>query len=279
MKKRKPYSEQKFRAALAALRKQAHLLDKLTDVMIEQPSTLISRAVGPLVVATLASCRSVLLLTSHDHIRDAFVTARTTLLNIVNACYILSEGESAADRAHKHAIQKAIRDLDREMKMDDFTLTLKWSGVDELKRNPRFDAALREFTRKNKTERRHWAIHDLKEQLAIIDRKYGHRLAGFLLFGMLCIYRHASELAHGTLFGMIWHLGFTSPGEQPETREEINLGPRNRAALMASVLCFCIHSLVEILAREFPSLSPFPKRSDAILRQLIGVFGAEEGKR
>jgi hypothetical protein len=76
----------------------------------------------------------------------------------------------------------------------------------------------------------------------------------------------------------IWHLGFTSPGEQPKKQDEINLGPRNRAALMASVLCFCIHSLVEILAREITNLSPFSKKSDAILRQFIGVFRAEEGK-
>jgi hypothetical protein len=270
--KTEPYSKVEFDAAIAALSEQAAILDALTDRTIHEPRTAVSRATGPLTVALHDSCQSVTLLVENDHIRDAFVTARTALLTAINACFIFAEGEPMGARAHRHALQKGIRDLDRELNAGGLKLTLKWAGADAAKSAPDFSSLLQEFTTSRGKEQKHWTTETIEQQIAAISRKYGERLAGFMLVAMMVIYRHASEIAHGTLFGEWWHLGFTPPGPYPQTRDDLNLGPRGRASLMMACLSFCVYSVVSISAKEYPHLRDLQQRSDEAIKKLVEVF-------
>jgi hypothetical protein len=270
--KRDPYPKEEFEAALKTLRLQTDILAKLTEAMLRHRAPIL-KAVGPIAVAAEGSCKSVILLVEHDEVRDAFVCARTALLSIINACFILAEGQAAADRAERHAIQKAVRDLDRVTSTKDIRIVIRWSGADDLKRQfPELDALLREFEWQSGKEKTKWTDENENQKIESITRKYGDRLGAFLLFGMAAIYTHASEIAHGTLFGEHWHLGFASPGDYPLNREELNLGPRKRAFTMLSVLSFSVFALIEILGREFPDVKNYSSEADEIMKGFVRMI-------
>lgn len=253
----KPYSKQGFEDALEAFRKQTEILARLTE-SLTGCSDRILQAVGPIAVAAEGSCRSVLILTERDQIRDALVTARTALLSIINACFILAEGSIAAERAYRHAMQKAIRDLRREIRTKDLTILLSWSNSHDVERIkdsiPGIRDWLSEFERKNGKERIQWTQESTNEQIEKVTEKYGKEVGAYLQMGVAVIYRHASEIAHGTLFGELWYLGFLSPGEFPHTREDLNLGPRNKATAVLAALSFCVLSVIRVLSQEFSGL-------------------------
>jgi hypothetical protein len=94
--------------------------------------------------------------------------------------------------------------------------------------------------------------------------------------GMVVIYRHGSEIAHGTLFGQSWHLGFTTPGDYPLDRAQLNLGPRKRATTMLAVLGFCVFALIDILNREFgDDLRSFFIESDELMKRFVKTVRTE----
>ena len=96
------YLEDRFYAVLSALRNQSRILDKLTDSLLLEPQTEITKAIGPLIVATHGSCESTILLSKHAKFADALVTARTVLTTAINICFICAKGEAAAERAVRH---------------------------------------------------------------------------------------------------------------------------------------------------------------------------------
>jgi hypothetical protein len=53
------------------------------------------------------------------HTRDCFGIARTINETAINICYTLAMGDEVAERAERHAHQKAYRDLHRESAIGD----------------------------------------------------------------------------------------------------------------------------------------------------------------
>ena len=139
-----PYSKVEFDAALETLRTQAAILDAVTNRSVHETPTIVLRATGPFTVGLHDSLRAVGLLVQNDHIRDAFVTARTAPLTGVNVGFVFAKGEAAAARAHRHAAQKGIRDLDRQLNAGGVKLVLKWTGPETAKSE--FQPLLDEFT-------------------------------------------------------------------------------------------------------------------------------------
>src|SRR5205807_4645398 len=129
---------------------------------------------------------------------------------IVNTCFIMAEGKAAADRARRHAHQKSYRDLDREI--CGTGLRLVSTAKDEQASNPGLQADLALFTHRNGRENIQWTDENIPERIATIERKYGRASATGLRFALFAIYRHSSEIAHGSLFGALFSLGLTLPG-------------------------------------------------------------------
>ena len=167
------YSEDRFYAALSALRKQSHILYRLTDSLLPERHTGITKAIGPLIVAAHASCESIILLSRHEKFADALVTARTVLTTAINVCFICAKGQGAAERAMRHAIQKAYRDLDRHVALNGMSLIMKWHGpIGELgKIVPGLESALKDFTTKGGKEKRTWTDENIEQQLGAVAKK------------------------------------------------------------------------------------------------------------
>lgn len=175
----------------------------------------VRRVVPLMLAATGSSCNSILKLTDPPElgVRDAFILARSVIEGLINVCYILGEGSEAAKRAESHAKQKSVRDLDRSLEVSDFRISLRWAGADELEIDADLQSALDEFTSKKGREITEWAEDKLGVRLEKIAHRFGKEVEVRLVSAFFAIYRHASELSHGTFFGSLFFLGKTSPGD------------------------------------------------------------------
>jgi hypothetical protein len=259
-------------AAMSSLRSHIKVSDDLSDVLIAKPKTAIIKGIGPLIIAVQMSCQSALILTEHKQYRDALVAARTIFLTVVTVCFMCAEGEATAQRAFRHAGQKAYRDLDQHATVNGISLFQRWEGNSEIPQEHKaaLKDAVEEFT-SGKGREKNWTDESLAKQLDSIARKYGDRLAGFLAFARLFIHRHASEIAHGSLFSMWWYLGFTVPGEYAQVSGDFELITRDKAVNALFILNFCVYTMIAVVSKEY-SQEQFERRSDAILRELITIF-------
>ena len=105
--------------------------DALIAVLIEHKSAIHLRSertpipkpvvqVIPLMLQAIGSSSHTLLQLSRGpglQTRDCYSICRSIVELAVNICFIISEGANAAERALRHARQKAFRDLERESKI------------------------------------------------------------------------------------------------------------------------------------------------------------------
>lgn len=150
--------------------------------------------------------------------RDCYVIARVVYETSVNACFLLAAGDDMAARARRHVKQKSLRDLDRTFHIADEKMSLKCSLADEVLNDPENQQLLQEFTSKSGREITAWTEENVPERLKVIHDKFGKLARGF--YWALLLYRHASEIAHGSLFGVLFSWGGTVP-PGPRTIEDI----------------------------------------------------------
>ena len=85
-------------------------------------------------------------------------------------------------------------------------LQVEWQGKVDLSKNPDLENALRKFTNKKGREKRKWTTENIEKGIEIIEKKYGSEVSGNFVFGFTSIYRHASEIIHGTFLGPYFQL-------------------------------------------------------------------------
>ncbi len=213
------------------------------------------------------SCETVSMLALNGKMRDCFVIARTVFESIVNFCFICGKGNEATARAEAHAMQKTYRDLHRELEINQQKLSVQWSGQVDLSSNPKLQAAIAEFTSSKGREKTSWTSETVTERIEVIGAKYGTEVATRLQFALLSIYRHASEIAHGTLFGALFALGLTLPSGPPTSSEDMAKHQRQNITMLLMMLGFSISSLLRVVATELP-IQTLINESDAAINEL-----------
>jgi Family of unknown function (DUF5677) len=169
------------------------------------------RAVFSFIYAIEDSSSSLAMLSKGLKARDCYVISRMMLELIVNTCFVLAKGIAAAKRAEKHSLQKSYRDLSRRVTVGQRTFSIEFQGRDKMPIRPDLAAALAEFTSAKGTEIRNWTDESMKSRLESIDDKFGHDISSELQLTYLAIYDKASEIAHGTIFGVNFAFGLTQP--------------------------------------------------------------------
>jgi hypothetical protein len=223
---------------------------------------------APLLYAVVDTSGSVLSLAQMGKVRDCFVLARTEFETIVTICFICAKGDGAVRRAKNHALQKAYRDLDRELDIRGQKLLLKWKGEVKLDGNPELQAALAEFTSKKGREITSWTPETVQEQVETIDARYGKRISANLQFALMSIYRHASEIAHGTFFGALFALGLTSPSSPPKSPQELQNHQRQNLCMVLMMLGLATSALIMVLAEEISSFTNLVTESEKAVVEL-----------
>lgn len=282
-------NEEKFNSAdsvevaLSQLQRQGHLLISVGKKLLHKDASATAAVLGFMMPAVADSCGSLWFLVPNHRFRDAFVTGRTLYLTVLNACFICALGPKSAERALRHASQKAYRDLDRELKINNWRFAIRASSKPEADSDPRLKAAIGEFTWPKGREITQWTPESVTHQLEKIDSKYGGNAAKKLGLSMIMVYRHASEVAHGTLFGALWSVGLTTSKASSISEAAVN-SMREKHQISSLVgLLFCLNvsvsTLLNIVSREFPSCLSLYQESDALFQKLNVALGLREEEK
>lgn len=146
--------------------------------------------------------------------RDCFTICRAIVELAVNICYILAEGEDAAAQAQRHAKQKAVRDLDRESAVGSQTIHLQSSVVTDLELPVHLQESLDEFTARSGREKG-WTDLSIDQRCERVEHVLGSKVLTPLHWARFAVYRHSSEILHGTFFSAVFFMGLTEPAGGP----------------------------------------------------------------
>ena len=175
--------------------------------------------------------------TSGFHTRDCYSIARSIVEIAVNICYILAEGPNAAERAIRHARQKSYQDLERESEISNAIIRLTYSSRPDASAIEGLEADIAEFTSRTGREKG-WMDLSIDKRIEVAGGKLGDSVLNSLHFARFMVYRHSSEILHGTFFSALYFFGLSSPTGQQRTWDETAefVGQQHMMILLAIVL-------------------------------------------
>ena len=209
--------------------------------------------------------------------QGCFIIGRTLFEQVVNVCYVLAIGSDAATRARLHLLQKSYRDLERQVKVGNQTVSLKWEGKEELQMTPEMEAAVKEFTSKKGTEIRDWTPDSILQRIEAIDKHFGNKSGAQLQLVYMAIYRNASEISHGTLFGTYFLAGLTQP-RRVQIPDDLPKQQREWISMLLFLLGGCISTTLSVLGNytDTKSIVEVSRREiHAIGKELWGEQGGQ----
>ncbi|MDA0352769.1 MAG: hypothetical protein O3A10_11240 [Chloroflexi bacterium] len=206
------WSEDKTEVMVQFVRNQQETLNLAIQHIMQADDTGPRHAtLLPLTLSALRCCSSLEQIgDKFEHLRDVYIISRSLLEIVVNTLFILNSPDEIAESAHQHAAQKSLRDLRRKSEIAGWIIELN-PDADELPASGNLQEALDRYTGAKGQEIRTWTSESLPARIAVAALNSEPR-AGVLLHGaFFLIYRHASELLHGTLFGSLFEMGLTVP--------------------------------------------------------------------
>lgn len=183
-------------------------------------SMAFSLMAGPI----LDSSHSMLILANAGKLRDNYALSRIIFDLTLNLGYFGVKGKDAVKLSLQHYHQKAFRDLDREIEIKGLKFGIGIKDIDKAKIDDKLKEALDFFTTKKGFEIRSWTGENVFKKIELIIEKYGNELGMILIINLFFIYRHSSEIIHGTLYGSLFVRGMTKPdNEQPNNEKELEI--------------------------------------------------------
>lgn len=167
------------------------------------------------------------------HTRDSYAVVRALVELAVNISYIVARGTEAAELALRHTKQKAYRDLSRESEIGGDLLRIYYSPTPDPATIVGLSDALAEFSTKKGEEKMHWVDDSIDRRIAVAGGTDDGVLSGLHLARFI-VYRHASEVLHGTHFGVHYCLGLTTPGHEMNANSMKYQGEQQVMLLLAS---------------------------------------------
>jgi hypothetical protein len=262
---------------------QTRAIDALIhDLLPLDPNTDRSEIRVPLLMMQAAgtSVHSVLALTQERNmaIRDCFAITRSAVETAINAAFIAVSGTDMAERAIRHMRQKRWRDLHREGSAGPLQVRIVRDigfGVDAF---PGLREALDEFTDNQGRERPFWTRSSIEKRIEIVTRS--QRRAGLCLgIAAFAIYRPASELIHGSYYGvnLFWQGSREVPATNQAEFEQLWMG--EHFVTLLSSLFFAISGAIEAIAstHELPAHGERQELLSKNLATLIEDMSPDEG--
>jgi hypothetical protein len=223
-------------------------LPKVEDAM----SVMYSAMLGSMA----ESLRTILYISELGFYRDTLALSRTILEISINIAYFSIQGEEAVSKTIKHIKQKSYRDVMRSCKIGDFEFHSAVGRKVDVWMSDELKEAIDNFTSKKGKEIRSWtgdSQDSVPKKIKLIASKYGKDIGSLYDFYTHNIYRHSSEILHGTIFGAFYSGGITLPrSEWPMTDEEIKIYQLNELSFLLTNLSMMCNSTVYILHDDFP---------------------------
>lgn len=215
------------------IKKQIELLKTAhSKIYGTKDGTLVAFAL--LAQGIIDSSQTTIQLIKSNKLRDAYIISRSIFEHCLNIGYFSVKGEAMIEKAYNHSLSKSYRDLRRNIEIGDIKFSTGISKDIEIPKHERLEKAVEEFTNKKGHEIRSWADDNTFSKIKLITKKFGYEIGYPFSLCLYYIYRHSSELIHGTLFGAMFSMGMTQEREEwPETKQEYDEYYNNRLTLLA----------------------------------------------
>lgn len=247
-------------------RHQIGLLEKARQIVMQADGERL-QVIIPLLYAVVETSDSISVLAQKGKLRDCFVLARTAFETIVNLCFILCEGDEAVRLAKQHAQQKAYRDLNRDLDIAGNKIVLRWTGVDKIKIDAELQSAIADFTSKKGKEITKWTTETVKKRIEIINNRFGDKIFTKLQFPFFAIYRHASEISHGTFFGAIFAFGLTCPSGPPGSHDDLQKHLFSHISMLLMLVGYAISALITVLSEDISPIDELAIQSNKAISE------------
>lgn len=205
----------------------------------------VNTATLSLMQAVTSSSNTILQLskTTGLHTKDCYIIARSIFEASLNTCYIFAAGNKAATDALEHARAKSIKDLNRESKIGESVIQLSFWDSDGICIPPELKTLLRKYETK-KGRDKSWTDLNVDARIRFTGNKFSKNITKKLHVARFMIYRHSSEILHGSVFGNNYFLGTLSPQTKDDLEKnfESSIATKHEIVLMC-----CILSLSSIL--------------------------------
>ena len=145
------------------------------------------------------------------HTRDCFGIARTVIETAINICYTIAVGDEVARRAERHARQKTYRDFYRDSVIGDSRILVQYLGRPEVEDVQGLKEEIAEFSGPKPGREKNWIDLSLDDRIREAGKTFGPKVLTHLHAAQQNVYRHSSEILHGTFFGAIYFLGTSGP--------------------------------------------------------------------
>jgi hypothetical protein len=211
------------------------------------------------------------------NVRDAYPIARSIVEGVINVLFIMAKGPEMAVRAKRHAEQKAFRDLHRTWKSGKSTITVQRFVELTPEERSRLEALAAEFEARNGREK-DWIDEKIAERLAAIAASFPNSSHIILDAATFNIYRHASEVVHGSYFAAMHFWGLGGGRGRPARGDQMRLLMLDHqfAVLMSATFAFtalieCVASYIgetglnELASKQLDRLKALPAVAEALL--------------
>jgi hypothetical protein len=183
-------------------------------------------------------------------VRDCLGISRSIVETAINVAYIIAGGPEVARLAQRHAMQKSFRDLNRSGDFGPIVFKISRSEpLPDPQTIPGLREALDEFSDAKGREVRDWTTDNIDRRLQIIEAKFGGAALNFAA-PLALVYRHSSEILHGTYFGVVYF--WTAGGQRPSSRAdaEWTFFASHLVAAVSAAL-FAIRGVIEVIGRQY----------------------------
>lgn len=192
------------------------------------------------------------------HTRDCYSIGRSIFETAVNACYIIAAGKNTSVDAHQHAQAKAQRDCNRESRIGDSVIKISYVDSSGAIIPPELKTDLRKFET-NKGKEKPWTKLSVDARILFVGKRYGKHVLNILHMARFVIYRHSSEILHGTVFGCKYFLGLTEPSSKDNVDNSLahSISIKHESILISII--FSMSSIIECFHYEYGFENLFKK--------------------
>jgi hypothetical protein len=254
----------------ALVSKFAFLLAKQAFLMGEIPFDLGSHRLDvarPLLMGISSNANAVVKLAKENFGNEVYPIARCLIERIVTFYYLQYCNDADLKNYLEYSRQKAFRNTNRKMAVNDKIFSLKRSPEIDLSEFPELKSAVEKFTsKKSKKPITRWSGTSLEQKVAVIDAANEVNTT-LLLIGFAAIYDDGSEALHGTLYGCTFHLGAYDPDRKIKSPQDMR--ERHKENLtMIFFLMGCLLSELNLYITKKSAVSDISKLSKATYAQI-----------
>lgn len=180
---------------------------------------------------------------------EIVMLSRAFIEKVINAIYLTICDEDEFEKYFKHTISKSVRKLDRKIKVNDQEISIKYSGIEDFKKDIKVQEAIDAFTSISGKEITHWTKASMEKRMELIQTRAKINIPIFML-NTLSIYEDASEALHGTLYGCSFFTWAYEPNVDRSSTAALNDYTNSKTTLILWQLGVMVDEVIAHLANS-----------------------------